>query len=486
MAAKSNLRSEDGLSRRIRLCLLGLAILSLSCDRLLGAGFPRGPLRVHRKNARYFSHVSGRAIILSGSHTWASFQERGVEGHTPAFDYEAYLDFMEAHGHNFMRLWRWEHAQWMQFMPQDTLIRYEPMAYMRTGPGKAMDGKPRFDLTQFNQAYFDRLRERVVCARQRGIYVSVMLFQGFSVEQKGTQGVDPKKGNPWDGHPFNRRNNVNGINGDLNDNGEGEETHMLWNPPLLEFQDAYVRKVVDTLNNLDNVLYEVCNESHDGSTRWQYHMIELVRAYEKEKPWQHPVGMSSQWGNHKGTNRSLFESSADWVCPNGDAFLNDPPANNRGKIVIVDNDHIKPLESDPIWVWKNFFRGNHFILMDCYRDFRIESPEHVDRRHDPARRAMGHAIKLAGQVNLAAMQPRDKMASTQYCLAAAGREYLVYQPTEEADGVSVDLKAGQYAVQWIDPLDLTVVKQEAVAAEDGFQTFTRPSKRSAILHLNRR
>ncbi len=35
-------------------------------------------------------------------------------------------------------------------------------------------------------------------------------------------------------------------------------------------------------------------------------------------------------------------------------------------------------------------------------------------------------------------------------------------------------------------LDLTVVQQEAVDAKDGFQEFTRPSKRSAILHLNRR
>ena len=116
MAAKPNLRSVDRLGTHIRLCLLGLAVLGLSCDSLLGAGLPRGPLLIHGKNPRYFAHKSGKAIILSGSHTWANFQERGVEGHTPEFDYEAYLDFMEGHGHNFMRLWRWEHAQWMRRM----------------------------------------------------------------------------------------------------------------------------------------------------------------------------------------------------------------------------------------------------------------------------------------------------------------------------------------------------------------------------------
>ena len=248
----------------------------------------KGPLRIHPKNPRYFADGQGNAVFLTGSHTWATFQERGVEGQTPDFDYEEYLDFMETNGHNFLRMWRWEHAQWMQFVPSNTLIRYEPMAYMRTGPGKAIDGKPRFDLTKFNQAYFDRLRQRVVQAGGRGIYVSVMLFQGFSVEQKGTKGVEPNKGNAWDGHPYNKSNNINGIDGDLNGDGEGIETHTLRNEKVLQLQEAYVRKVVDTLNDLDNVLWEISNESHPDSIPWQYHLIKFIKEYEATKSIQHP------------------------------------------------------------------------------------------------------------------------------------------------------------------------------------------------------
>ena len=47
--------------------------------------------------------------------------------------------------------------------------------------GTAKDGKPKFDLDSFDQAYFDRLRERVIAAGSEGIYVSVMLFEGFSL-----------------------------------------------------------------------------------------------------------------------------------------------------------------------------------------------------------------------------------------------------------------------------------------------------------------
>lgn len=63
-------------------------------------------------------------------------------------------------------------------------LLFPPLPYQRTGPGTASDGAPKFNLNQFNQAYFDRLRSRVIAARDRGFYVSIMLFQGWSIEKK--------------------------------------------------------------------------------------------------------------------------------------------------------------------------------------------------------------------------------------------------------------------------------------------------------------
>jgi hypothetical protein len=56
-----------------------------------------------------------------------------------------------------------------------------PQPWPRTGPGTGIDGKPRFDLTRFDPAYFERLRERVAAAGAAGLYASVMLFDGFSM-----------------------------------------------------------------------------------------------------------------------------------------------------------------------------------------------------------------------------------------------------------------------------------------------------------------
>ena len=442
----------------------------------------KGPLRVHPENPRYFTDGSGKAVFLTGSHTWASFQERGVEGKTPDFDYGRYLDFMQGLGHNFMRMWRWEHTQWMQFVPDDTLIRYKPMAYMRTGPGKAIDGKSKFDLTRFNQAYFDRLRRRVVAAGERGIYVSVMLFQGFSVEQKGTKGVDLKKGNAWDGHPYNPKNNINGVNGDINSDGQGNETHTLKITQITRLQEAYVRKVVDTLNDLDNVLWEISNESHTGSIKWHYHMIRFIKEYEATKPRQHPVGMTSSPIN----NPPLFASPADWISPNGKSYLNNPPDTKGSKVIIVDNDHINPWNSDPEWVWKNFMRGNQFILMDHYMDFRIGSPGKPDPKHDPARRAMGLARRLSERVDLISMTPQSEPASTGYCLADPGREYLVYRPQGRGKEFTLILTPGKYSVEWINPQSGKSIKSQDHRAKTGTNTFVPPFKGPAILHLRKK
>src|SRR5262249_5402260 len=206
-------------------------------------------------------------------------------------------------------------------------------------------------LTQSDQAYFDRLRDRVIEGRDRGIYVSIMLFQGFSPVSHGF----------WPVHPFNKHNNVNNINGDLNGDGVGKEFHTLDNPEILRLQEVYVRKVIDTVNDLDNVLYEIANEAVVDSTKWQYHLIRYIKDYETtHKPKQHPVGMTFYQGGESGggDNSYLFESPADWISPGGyTLYYDNPPAADGRKVIISDTDHIRGVGGDSVWVWKSFARG---------------------------------------------------------------------------------------------------------------------------------
>jgi hypothetical protein len=222
------------------------AIVTTTCLLLLipVATSANGPLRVHPGNPRYFTDAAGEAIYLIGLHTWVNVQDGGREFPPPKFNYDQYLDLLDKHNHNFTRLWTWEGAVWR--MPNSSGIWIDPLPFQRTGPGKATDGRQKFDLTRFNDEFFERVRARAIAAGDRGIYAGIMLFQGFSVSRKS----EKRRGSPWTYHPLNRANNVNGVDGDPDGDGEGYETHELQIAEVTRIQEAYVRKVVDTVGDL--------------------------------------------------------------------------------------------------------------------------------------------------------------------------------------------------------------------------------------------
>jgi len=445
-----------------------------------------GLLSVHPTNPRYFTDGSGKAVYLTGSHTWWNLQDRGEEV-SPLFDYEGFLDTLVGHNHNFFRLWVWEQAAKVNWARREVMFRFTPLPYQRVGPGKALDGKPKFDLTRFNQAYFDRVRARVALAGDRGLYLAVMLFEGFSIEMKGR----PKEtnGNPWEGHPFHRENNVNGIDGDPERTGEGLACHELRVPEITRLQRAYLRKVIDTVNDLDNVLYEISNESHAASTEWQYSMIECITEYEADKPKQHPVLMTVQYP--EGENEVLFASPADAISPNpgpDDAYRQDPPPSDGSKVIITDTDHLWGIGGNVQWVWKSFIRGLNPIFMDPWEPDPLRNQQWDDAARSldcqGIRRAMGQTRSFAEKMNLVAMHPLGELASTGYCLAEPGREYLVYLP--EGGSVTVDLSAaaGALRAEWFDPAHGRTSPAKQVDG-GGTEAFTAPFKGHAVLHLHR-
>jgi hypothetical protein len=471
------MKQREFLTRSGRMVLgASLAACSLSGSPAVsaeGRAPAAGPLRVHPDNPRYFTDGSGRAVYLTGSHTWPSLVDIGPGDPPTPFDFPAYLDFLAKLDHNFIRLWTWEPITWnTERNRRKGIHSAAPQPFARTGPGKALDGKPKFNLTQYDREYFERLRSRVRAAGEWGIYVSVMLFEGWAMQFSG---------GAWEGHPFHPANNTDGIDGDANGDGMGLEVHTLANKAVTALQEAYVRKVVDTVNDLDNVLYEISNENHPPSTEWQYHVIETIHEYEREKPEQHPVGMTFQYKG--GSNRTLFDSPADWISPNPEGgYRDNPPAADGSKVILTDTDHLWGIGGNQAWVWKSFLRGMNPLFMDPYDGVVLGN--RFDPKWDPIRKSCGYTLRLAEQMNLAAMTPKNRLSSTNYCLANAtpGGEYLVYLP--EGGKCTVDLTAtpGKLAVEWVNP---STGKSTAAGTVEGKskRQFTAPFDGDAVLSL---
>ena len=427
-----------------------------------------GPLIVHPKNPRYFTDGSGQAIYLTGSHTWAQWTE--------GFDYGAYLDFLQNYNHNFIRLWS-----------GDYFVGVSPSPYVRTGPGMAVDGGLKANLDQFNQAYFDRLRSCAVEARDRGIYVAITFFPVGNV----------RRTRDWNLCFFNSSNNVQGINGDTNGDGHGIEAYTLGyqvrsgsgrDTRLMGYQEAFARKVIDTVNDLDNVLYEIGNEGDVSSIQWQYHLVRYIKDYEAGKAKQHPVGMTAvfDWlGSRRGNNAALFKSPAEWISPGLAPYEDNPPAGKGRKVIIADVDHIWPREPQPAWIWKCFVRGLHPIHMDWYTFGPPPTRTGISSADQEAmRRNMGYTLTYAQKMNLAVMTPRNSISSTRYCLANPGSEYLVYQPVSQA-AFTVKLSPGIYTYEWFNPQVGAVAETGSLAAAGSKKAFSAPFSGDAVLYLRR-
>jgi hypothetical protein len=115
------------------------------------------PIRLHPKNPHYFL-FRGKAVALvtSGEHYGAVLN--------PDFDYRKYLDTLEKDGHNYTRIFGGSYVE----VPEKSFgIKRNDLApargrflapWVRSSQDGYAGGGNKFDLSRWNQAYFERFR----------------------------------------------------------------------------------------------------------------------------------------------------------------------------------------------------------------------------------------------------------------------------------------------------------------------------------------
>jgi hypothetical protein len=313
---------------------------------------------------------------------------------------------------------------------------------------------------------------------------------------------------PSDGYPFSGPNNVNGVDdgyrGGPAETGLAAVTMTATNA-ITDVQDSYIRKAIDTLNYLPNVLWIVSEEAPMKSTWWNHHLISLVKQYERGKPHQHPVGYATL---ESPPDDIVYNSDADWVAPS--AWLS--PATSCGtgqpacKVNINDSDHSyfgvwnDTPQKNRNYAWENFLNGNQVLFMDPYLvDYPREnrnlclSPVNgigswPDPRWENFRDNLGYLLHYSRKLNLANVTPKSSLCSTRYCLAqtpVAGAEYLVYAPA--GGGLTMNLSSmpdsRKLAVEWFNPATGQTTTENPIPAGSSAQPFHPPFSGDAVLYL---
>jgi chitodextrinase len=450
-----------------------------------------GPLRRSAQNTHFFVDATGRAVPLMGSHTWNDFQDWGAHNATSPMDFNAYVAMLTANHQNFTFLWATELPHFCG-LPTGAVTNFDvpTMPWLRTGPGLAADGLPKFDLTKFDQAYFDRVRSRVEQLNAAGIYTAVYTATGEWLNIFRCTG---------DGFPLTGTNNINGVD----DHGGVGAITMRSPNAVTAAQDAYVEKLVDTLNDLPNVLWATSEEAPRSAMWWNNHEITHLHAYEATKPYQHPVGFGAYVD---GSDADLLNSDADWIAPYARIF----GMNNCGtgaptcKVVINDSDHSYfGLWNDSSlsvrnYIWDNFMNGNSVAFMDPWVVYYPQGNRNncanpvngicsgPDHRYDELRANLGYARQYADRTNFAAMSSSNTLASTGNVLAnttPTATEFLVYSDTGGPFTVDLSNTTRPLGVEWLNPTTGGRSAGPAVTGGSAKQSFTAPFSGDAVLYI---
>ena len=225
-------------------------------------------LSLHPQNPHYFLFRGKPALLIGSTEHYGAVMNLD-------FDYIKYLNEVAASGLNLTRTFSGVYVE----PPTAFGIRKNTLApaagryispWVRSREPGYANGGNKFDLSEWDEEYFVRLKDFITQAGRRNIVVELDLFSNY---------YDTVQ---WKLSPLYFKNNINRI-GNIEDH---KEVLSLKHPELVEVQESMVRKIISELKGFDNLYYEICNEPYFGDTialgEWENHMTLAVVEAEKD------------------------------------------------------------------------------------------------------------------------------------------------------------------------------------------------------------
>jgi hypothetical protein len=492
---------------RTRVCLsLFLAALCLAPPCIpQSAPQSSGPIGLDPHNPHYFL-FRGRtiALVTSGEHYGAVIN--------PAIDFHKYLQTLADEGMNETRLFggSYVEAPGQSFGIQRNDLAPEPgtllAPWVRSAtPGYAGGGN-RFDLDQWNPAYFARLHNFLAEASQLGIVVEISLFSSQYGEAQ------------WALSPFNPQNNVNHVA-----LADWKKVNTVDNGGILRYQEAYVRKVVREVNAFDNVIFEIQNEPWSDrpqpadvinpylfppgrnqfpnsvetadaeSLAWQANVAGWITSEEAKLANRHLIAQG--YTNFRLPVRELvtgvsivnfhyaYPEAATWNLGLGKAIAYDETG------FLGRDDSVYRREA-----WNFLLSGGGiFDALDYsftpgHEDGTDTAPNGPGGGSPELRRELGGLSQFVNGLPLEHMQvDSDVVVSAPgvvtHALGWTGEIYAIYFDGHGPVTAELALPAGEYVAQWVAVQDESVVGQQDVAATGAAISIASPGFNDGIALL---
>ncbi|MAT13650.1 MAG: hypothetical protein CMJ46_00040 [Planctomyces sp.] len=432
----------------MKICTLlvsSIVTLCLATGNLVG---DEAPLKPWMKNPWYWSYHAEPVLLLGGSDDDNLFQ-------WPEDQLIPQLDRIAGAGGNVIR---------------NTMSDRKDKGFELYPFAQRDDG--RYDLTQWNDEYWQRFERLLKETARRKIFIQIEIWDRFDYSDSGDS-------NRWQIHPYNPKNNVNynyrdsGFAKRYPDHPGANRQPFFFTTPaqqnneiVLPFQQAFVRKLLDTSLPYDHVLYCMDNETN-GEEEWSRYWARFVKEYAATQ--QKEIYVTEMWDDwnlaaarHKRTfdHPELYgfvdvsQNNHNGGQNHWDNFLHvrqylasQPRPMNTTKTYGATDNKFGHSDQDGVErFWRHLLAGAASI--------RFHRPDSGLGINDKAVACIRAARKLEERMPLWKLKPANELLSARepneaYLATDGTHHWAVYFPA--GGEVSIDLSnaAGELDVEWI-------------------------------------
>ena len=472
------------MKNRINFLLAILILFSFGCQTNVHE--KQAILSLHPENSNCFLFQGKPTILLSSGEHYGSVMNT-------AFNYEKYLNTLKTEGFNYTRIFVGPYSEigGNNFGISHNTMNPDPQNWLV--PWNKEPASQKYDLAKWNAPFFDRLKAFVTKASQNGIVVEVTLFTSYYTNHQ------------WSNSPFNPKNNIQGF-----DSISFKQVNTNNNGKLMDFQEKYVRKVVQELNGFGNVFFEIQNEpwadngkmaekiletdtishpspwqrivetANSSSLDWQNRIAQIIADEETQLPNKHLIAQNiSNFRNKlENTDSNISIFNFHYAYP-------EAASQNLGlkKAIGLDETGFMP-HADFYYrsqAWRFILAGGA-IYNNLDYSYTVGSEGGTFAIDDGTpgwggvdyRKQLQILKNFIGVFDFWKMKPDNSILklikgnlSAFQVLAERGKQYAIYLENPNGASVQLGIPDGDYQMEWLNPISGTTESAKKVTAIEG-------------------
>jgi hypothetical protein len=342
------------------------------------------------------------------------------------------------------------------------------LPFARTGQDFAWDGLSKYDLTKYNKWYWRRLKQYADLADQKGLLLVHQDYFQHNIIEAGAHYADF----PW--RPVNNINNT-GFPEPVPFAGDkrvfmAEQFYDTTHPVRAPLHRAYIRQCLDNFADNNGVIQTI-GEEFTGPLHFVQFWVNTIAAWEKEKNKKEIISLSVtkdvqdailadnkyaatidvidiRYWHYRSDSSAYAPLGGQNLAPRQHARLVKPGKTSFDQVYRAVSEYktkyptkavIYSGDSFDSYGWAVFMAGGSLPVIPAIADKNFLSDA-----------ATMDIVPLASGVK------------DQWMLGNKEKEYVVYNASSTSSLIDLTNAKGQYKVQWINPSNGSLIKEEKV------------------------